>query len=132
MTTTYQTTDIAATSGAAVSFSTSGNSLIVAQGVNISSTASDGILQTATGNAIDNSGEIYGEAAAISDNLFESGTGSNFINEDSGTLLSDSIAFNDQNDPYTIVNYGRIAVLGLTGDAAVLTDLTAQSITLDR
>jgi hypothetical protein len=112
MTTIYQTTNIDS-SGDALDFTTGGNSLTVAPGVSLSSTGGTAVSSTATGNAIDNSGEIYGYYGGIDDTLQSNGTGSVFINQQSGSIVSNYYAIVDQYDPYTITNYGLISSSGL-------------------
>jgi serralysin len=114
MTTIYQTTNIDG-SGNAISFTTAGNSLTVAPGVSLSSTGGTSVAITATGNAIDNSGEIYGYYGGIDDTLETTGTGSVFTNEQSGSIVSNYWAISVQDDPYTITNYGHISTTALIG-----------------
>jgi serralysin len=112
MTTIYQTTNID-DSGNAISFTTGGNSLTIAPDVSVSSTGGTAVFITATGNAIDNSGEIYGYDGGIDDTLQSTGTGSVFTNEQSGIIVSNYWAISVQDDPYTITNYGRISTTTL-------------------
>ena len=121
MTTIFQTTNID-DSGNAISFTTGGNSLTVAPDVSVSSTGGTAVFITATGNAIDNSGEIYGYDGGINDTLQSTGTGSVFTNEQSGIIVSNYWAISVQDDPYTITNYGRISTTTLeSGYGAICT-----------
>jgi hypothetical protein len=123
MTTIYQTTNIDG-SGTAISFTSAGNSLTVAPDVSVASTDNSAVYTTATGNAIDNSGEIYGYHGGISDTLSTNGTGSVFINERSGAIVSYYYAIIVQNDPYAITNYGAISNAGLAGGYSAIYTVT--------
>src|SRR5580700_2972742 len=128
MTTIYQATNIDG-SGNAISFSAAGNSLTVAPGVSVSSTGDNGVLISATGNAIDNSGEIYGYDGGISDTLDSTGTGSVFTNQQSGSITSNSWAISVNDDPYSITNYGNISDIGVASEFGAISTISYGAIT---